>query len=181
MHLVDAYYTARDYGNTIRHARGIDQSYFDDEDLHWRSVKVTENPGRVSSHAGKIGRRAGTRQVCLRSAGDPRRHRPRRSGLPHRARAQGLDMVSNSASDRARVVGCEILTDISSTIELRRWFPESIPDQIFGALQNCSEQRSKPSSLPRRLREAGTGMTVRPYNFKTATFTGRPNYLAKAR
>jgi hypothetical protein len=42
LHLVDAYYRARDYGKAIEHAREVEAPYFTDHDLGWRSVKVTE-------------------------------------------------------------------------------------------------------------------------------------------
>jgi hypothetical protein len=139
LHLADAYYIAGDYSNAAKHAREVDQSYFDRHDLHWRSVKVTEILAASLLGLGDFEEGLKfAKYVCgqIATRGDIDQDD---LASPSELAQRALNMINNPASSRAREVGCEIAKDISMTINLREWFPSSLANELIGAIRSCSD------------------------------------------
>jgi hypothetical protein len=138
LHLVDAYYIARDYNNAITHARQVDQSYFDAQDLHWRSVKVMEILAASLLAQGALDEGL---DVAMKVTSElANRGSVEEDDLmsPSELTREALDLIKHGPSERARQVGHEILEDISASIDLTEWFPKSLTAEVTKALQTRS-------------------------------------------
>jgi hypothetical protein len=135
VHLVDAYYRARDYGKVIEHAREVDQSYFDEEeDVHWRSVKVTELLAASLLAEGHLDEGLDLAQKVL---GELARHGDDIEDIlipPYELALRALDMAESPHPGPAREAGYEILDAVAATLELGEWFPPSLVKRINRAL-----------------------------------------------
>lgn len=113
LHLADACYIAGNYERAITHAREVDRSYFEAQDLRWRSVKVTEILAASLLAQGRLAEGLDlARHVCAELAShgnDPEEW----LASPSELTRQALDMVSGPASAEARAAGCELLEAIS--------------------------------------------------------------------
>jgi hypothetical protein len=134
LHLADACYIAGDYKRVIAHAREVDRSYFEGQDLRWRSVKVTEILAASLLAQGHLAEGLDLANVvCAELAAhgsDSDEWLASPAELAHRA----LDLASNPASEEAFAAGCEILRAISSSIDVPEWFPKILADAITEAL-----------------------------------------------
>jgi hypothetical protein len=138
LHLVDAYYIARDYKKAITHARRVDQSYFDAQDLHWRSVKVMEILAASLLAQGALDEGLDvamkiTSELANRGGVEEDDLMP-----PSELMREALELIKRGPSERARQVGHEILADISSSIDLNEWFPKSLVNEATKALESFS-------------------------------------------
>jgi hypothetical protein len=134
LHLADAYYLAGDYGKAIVHAREVDQPYFDEQGLRWRSVKVTEILAASLLAQGDLEEGL---ELSLRVCGELASHGEDDEDVlmpPSELALRALDLVNDADSARARDVGYEVLQAISESIELQNWFPKSLAEQIAGTL-----------------------------------------------
>jgi hypothetical protein len=135
VHLVDAYYIARDYENAVTHARQVDQSYFDAQDLHWRSVKVMEILAASLLAKGALDEGL---DVAMKVTSElANRGSVEQDDLmsPSELTQEALNLVKHGPSGRARQVGHEILEAISASIDLTEWFPKSLTTEVTKALE----------------------------------------------
>lgn len=134
LHLADAYYLAGDYAKAIVHAREVDRSYFDDQGLRWRSVKVTEILAASLLAQGDLDEGL---ELSLRVCGELASHGEDDEDVlmpPSELALRALDLVNHADSEGARDVGYEVLQAISASIELQTWFPRSLADRIAETL-----------------------------------------------
>jgi len=137
LHLVDACYIARDYERAITHAREVDRSYFEGQDLRWRSVKVTEILAASLLAQGHLAEGLELANAVCAELAAHGSDSEEWLASPAELTRLVLDMIGNPASERAFAIGCEILTAISSSIDVSEWFSKSLADAITDALGKC--------------------------------------------
>lgn len=134
LHLVDAYYRAHDYGKAVEHAREVEPSYFTDDGLRWRSVKVTEILAASLLARGDLDEGL---DLALKVIGELASHDDDIEDVlvpPYELAFRALDLVDLPEPSQARDVGYAVLDALSASFELPEWFPPSFVNRIMRAL-----------------------------------------------
>ncbi|MDQ2881221.1 MAG: hypothetical protein M3Y48_08250 [Actinomycetota bacterium] len=135
-YMAEAWFAAGNLPGALSCASSVQSNYFDDEDLHWRSVRMDEIRAATLL---KLRRFSEGVEVAMNVCAElARRGDIDDLAPPVQLTQAALSLVVASPSAEAIQAGCAVLHAISHSIDLKSWFPPELVDEIETRLLACN-------------------------------------------
>jgi hypothetical protein len=136
-HLAEAYFAAGDPDTALQHASAVRRRFFDERDLHWRSVRMDEI--QAASWLALARFDDGLALAERVAAELAQRGDLDDLAAPTALTRTALSMITDRSSPMAADAGCRVLTAIAESIELSSWFAPDYAAELAAGLASCGD------------------------------------------
>jgi len=136
-HLAEAHSAVGDPAAALRHASAVRRQFFDERDLHWRSVRMDEIQAASLLALGRFDE--GVALAERVAAELARRGDIDDLAAPTALTRTALPLVTDKPSAAAVAAGCRVLTAISESIQLNEWFAPGYAAELTAGLASCGD------------------------------------------
>ncbi|MDT3446383.1 MULTISPECIES: hypothetical protein [unclassified Pseudofrankia] len=137
MHLAEAFFKDSRLTEALKLASSVDQEFFDEQDLRWRSVRMDEIRAVTLLRLGDYSQGTSLAiQLCniLSLQGDDED-----LASPADLANEALSLTTSPDKD-ARSAGCTILTHLTTSIEIDSWFTAEVAGRVRASMANCDDE-----------------------------------------
>jgi hypothetical protein len=135
LHLAEALLSAGEFSEALRAASSVRQDYFDEQDLHWRSVRMDEIRAVALLRLGRLSEGV---EVAMKVCAELARHGDSEDLAPPTLLVRtALLLIAPGSPAGAVEAGCKVLRCISDSIELESWFPPELVEELGRGLSVC--------------------------------------------
>lgn len=137
VHMAEASILAGALPDAISYASAVQPDFFDNQDLHWRTVEMDDIRAAALLRMGRL--REGVEiamNVCTELA---QRGETDDLASPGELVMAALSLVADGASPDAVQAGCTVLRALARSIEIEVWFAPTIVSKLRAALSSCDQ------------------------------------------
>lgn len=138
LHMAEAWLAAGNFPEALRCASSVQPDYFDDQDLHWRSVRMNEIHAVALLELGRFS--SGVEVAMNLCAELVRSGDTDDLASPVQLAQAAFSLVATNSSADAVQAGCVVLRTISHSIDVTSWFPPELVDEFRVHLATCAER-----------------------------------------